>query len=70
MNRVVSESMARGGKREGAGRPKGNPDELYKRVTLTLSPKVFERVDAYALEDKQSRSASVEKLMTLGLKAV
>jgi hypothetical protein len=62
--------MARGGKREGAGRPKGNPDELYKRVTLTLSPKVFERVDEYALEHKLSRSAAVEKLMTLGLKAV
>jgi hypothetical protein len=61
--------MARGGKREGAGRPKGNPDELYRRVTLTLSPKVLKRVDDYALEHKMSRSAAVEKLLSLGFKA-
>jgi metal-responsive CopG/Arc/MetJ family transcriptional regulator len=60
--------MARGGKREGAGRPKGNPDELYRRVTLTLSPKVLERVDEYAAASGLTRSAAVEKLMTLGLK--
>ncbi len=60
--------MARGGKRTGAGRPKGNPDELYRRVTLTLSPKVLERVDEYAAASGLTRSAAAEKLMTLGLK--
>ncbi len=60
--------MARGGKREGAGRPKGNPDELYRRVSLTLSPDVLTLIDEYALEHKMSRSAAVEKLLVLGLK--
>ncbi len=60
--------MARGGKREGAGRPKGNPDELYRRVTLTLSPDALTLVDGYALEHTLTRSAAAEKLMTLGLK--
>jgi metal-responsive CopG/Arc/MetJ family transcriptional regulator len=60
--------MARGGKRPGAGRPKGNPDELYRRVSLTLSPDVLTLIDEYALEHKMSRSAAVEKLLVLGLK--
>jgi hypothetical protein len=61
--------MARGGKRPGAGRPKGNPDERFRRVSLTLSPDALTLLDEYALEHKLSRSAAVEKLMTLGLKA-
>jgi metal-responsive CopG/Arc/MetJ family transcriptional regulator len=61
--------MARGGKREGAGRPKGNPDELYRRVSLTLSPDMLERVDDYAAASGLTRSAAVEKLLSLGLKA-
>ncbi len=61
--------MARGGKREGAGRPKGNPDELYRRVSLTLSPDMLTLVDDYALEHKMSRSAAVEMLLGLGFKA-
>jgi hypothetical protein len=60
--------MARGGKRIGAGRPKGDPDELYRRVTLTLSPDALALIDAYALEHKMSRSAAVEKLCWVGLK--
>jgi hypothetical protein len=60
--------MARGGKRTGAGRPKGNPDELYRRVTLTLSPDALTLVDEYAAASGLTRSAAVEKLMTLGLK--
>ncbi len=59
--------MAKGGKREGAGRPKGNPDELYRRVTLTLSPKALEGVDDYAAGSGLNRSAAAEKLMMLGL---
>jgi hypothetical protein len=60
--------MGRGGKREGAGRPKGDPDELYRRVTLTVSPKVLKRVDEYAAASGLTRSAAVEKLLVLGLK--
>jgi hypothetical protein len=60
--------MTRGGKRHGAGRPKGDPDELYKRVTLTLSPDVLTLIDEYTLEHKMSRSAAVEKLCWVGLK--
>ncbi len=60
--------MARGGKREGAGRPKGNPDELYRRVSLTLSPDTLTLIDEYTLEHKMTRSAAVEKLLVLGLK--
>jgi hypothetical protein len=59
--------MARGGKREGAGRPKGNPDELYRRVTLTLSPRMLKRVDEYAAASGLNRSAAAEKLIMLGL---
>ncbi len=59
--------MARGGKREGAGRPKGNPDGLYRRVSLTLSPDILRLIDAYALEHKMNRSAAVEELARLGL---
>ncbi len=36
---------------------------------MTLSPDVLTLLDEYALEHKLSRSAAVEKLMTLGLKA-
>jgi hypothetical protein len=60
--------MARGGKRTGAGRPKGNPDELYRRVSLTLSPDVLTLIDEYTLEHKMTRSAAVEKLCWVGLK--
>jgi hypothetical protein len=60
--------MARGGKRPGAGRPPGNPDERFRRVSLTLSPDALALIDAFALEHKMSRSAAVEKLLVLGLK--
>jgi hypothetical protein len=60
--------MARGGKREGAGRPPGNPDERFKRVSLTISPDALALIDAYALEHKMSRSAAVEKLCWVVLK--
>jgi metal-responsive CopG/Arc/MetJ family transcriptional regulator len=59
--------MARGGKRKGAGRPKGDPDERFKRVSLTVSPDVLALIDAFALEHKMSRSAAVEELARLGL---
>jgi hypothetical protein len=38
-------------------------------VSLTLSPDALTLLDEYALEHKLSRSAAVEKLMALGLKA-
>jgi hypothetical protein len=60
--------MARGGKRTGAGRPKGNPNELYRRVTLTLSPATLTLVDEYAAASGLTRSAAVEKLALVGLK--
>jgi hypothetical protein len=60
--------MTRGGKRHGAGRPKGDPDERFKRVSLTLSPDALALIDAYALEHKMSRSAAIEKLCWVGLK--
>jgi hypothetical protein len=60
--------MARGGKREGAGRPKGNPAERFARVSLTLSPDTLKLIDAYALEHKLTRSAAVEKLLKTALK--
>ncbi len=67
LNPVTCKSMARGGKRKGAGRPKGDPDELYRRVSLTLGPTILERLDAYALEHKLNRSAAAELLLKLGL---
>lgn len=59
--------MARGGKRPGAGRPKGKPDDAFKKVSLSLSPDALELFDTYAREHKLSRSAAVEKLARLGL---
>jgi hypothetical protein len=59
--------MARGGKRPGAGRPPGNPDERFRRVSLTLSPDALALIDKYALENNLTRSAALEKLARLGL---
>lgn len=67
LNSVVSKSMARGGKRPGAGRPKGNPNETYRKVSLSLSPAMLNLIDGYASEHKLSRSAAAEKLLRLGL---
>jgi hypothetical protein len=58
--------MAKGGKREGAGRPPGNPEERFKRLSLTLSPDTLALIESYASEHKMSRSAAVEKLLSLG----
>jgi metal-responsive CopG/Arc/MetJ family transcriptional regulator len=60
--------MARGGKRTGAGRPAGNPDERYRKVSLSLSPEVLALIDEYAQAHEMSRSAAVEKLIGVGLK--
>ncbi len=59
--------MGRGGKRPGAGRPKGDSADLFKRVSVSLSPEVLGAVDRYASEYGLSRSAAVERLLTLGL---
>jgi metal-responsive CopG/Arc/MetJ family transcriptional regulator len=59
--------MARGGKRPGAGRPPGNPDERFRRVSLSLSPDALALVDEYAQAQGLSRSAAAEKLVKLGL---
>lgn len=61
--------MPRGGKREGAGRPKGNPDDLFQRVSITLSGSGLALIDAFAKSQRLSRSAAVEKLARLGLQA-
>ncbi len=56
--------MGRGGKRPGAGRPKGNADEKMRRVSLTLSPRALEALDRYAEDHRVNRSAAVENLIT------
>ncbi len=68
LNLVVSESMARGGKREGAGRPKGNSDEIFRKLSVSLSPEALILIDSYAKEQRLSRSAAIEKLCRVGLK--
>jgi hypothetical protein len=60
--------MPRGGKRKGAGRPPGNPDEAYQRVSITVSGPALIAIDEYAAENKLSRSAAIEKLCWVGLK--
>lgn len=60
--------MARGGKREGAGRPPGNPDEAFQRVSITVSGPALALIDAYAKSQRLSRSAAIEKLCRIGLK--
>jgi metal-responsive CopG/Arc/MetJ family transcriptional regulator len=59
--------MARGGARPNSGRPKGNPDETFRKVSLSLSPHALILFDSYASEQKLSRSAAIEKLARLGL---
>ncbi len=59
--------MPRGGKREGAGRPKGNPEEAYRRVSITVSGPALIAIDEFAVKNKLSRSAAIEKLCRVGL---
>ncbi len=59
--------MAKGGKRPGAGRPPGNPDEAFRKMSITISPNTLALIDEYALEHKLTRSAALEKLARLGL---
>jgi hypothetical protein len=61
--------MARGGKRPGAGRPKGNEADLFKRVSISLSSKTLSALDSYAKERDLTRSAVLKKLCSAGLKA-
>jgi metal-responsive CopG/Arc/MetJ family transcriptional regulator len=61
--------MARGGKRPGAGRPKGKSDETFRKVSLSFSPQTLNLIDSYASEQKLSRSAAVEKLCRAALKS-
>jgi metal-responsive CopG/Arc/MetJ family transcriptional regulator len=60
--------MPRGGKREGAGRPPGNPDEVYRRVSITLTPRVLLAIDNFAAKNKYTRSTAVERLVLEGLR--
>jgi hypothetical protein len=60
--------MPKGGKRAGAGRPKGNPEHAYQKVSLTLSPSALAAIDEYATASGLTRSAAVEKLCRVGLK--
>jgi hypothetical protein len=60
--------MARGGFRPGSGRPKGKPDEVFRKVSVSLSPEALILFEAYAKEHKLSRSAAIEKLALAGLK--
>jgi len=61
--------MARGGKREGAGRPKGNPSEAFQKVSVSLSGAALAAIDSYAKEQWLSRSSAVEVLCRAGLKS-
>jgi metal-responsive CopG/Arc/MetJ family transcriptional regulator len=61
--------MTKGGKRPGAGRPRGNPDEAMRRVSITLNPKALESLDRYAADKHgMNRSAAVEALIEAGTK--
>jgi metal-responsive CopG/Arc/MetJ family transcriptional regulator len=60
--------MPRGGKREGAGRPPGNPAEAYCKVSVSLSPGVLVAIDEFAAQNKYTRSTAVERLVLAGLK--
>jgi metal-responsive CopG/Arc/MetJ family transcriptional regulator len=61
--------MTRGGFRPGSGRPKGKPDDIFRKVSVSLSPDTLALIDSYAKEQRLSRSAAVEKLSRLGLKS-
>jgi metal-responsive CopG/Arc/MetJ family transcriptional regulator len=61
--------MARGGFRPGSGRPKGKPDETFRKVSVSISPDALALIDSYAKEQRLSRSAAIEKLARLGLKS-
>jgi metal-responsive CopG/Arc/MetJ family transcriptional regulator len=60
--------MAKGDKRVGAGRPPGNPELAARRVSVTLSPRVLLAIDDFAVKNKLSRSAAIERLCRVGLK--
>ncbi len=60
--------MPRGGQRLGAGRPPGNPEEAYCKLSVSLSPLALAAIDEFAAKNKLSRSAAIEKLALAGLK--
>ena len=64
-DRSRKRGFARGGKRQGAGRP---PVEEPAEVSSSrLPPALLEQVDRYALDHRMSRSATIAHLVELGL---
>ncbi len=57
---LTSKSMPKGGKRPGAGRPKGDPSELTRQVSVSMYPAEFTAIEEYAQRHKVSRSAAIE----------
>lgn len=57
---LIYKSMARGGKREGAGRPKARPGEKYQVKAFTLTPKTVRLLNARAKKDGRPMSHLVE----------
>jgi uncharacterized Zn finger protein (UPF0148 family) len=58
---------ARGGRRNGAGRPRA--DVEHERVTAVVPPALLQRLDAYATEHSLTRSGAVARLLDEGLPA-
>ena len=53
--------MARGGKRPGAGRPKGDSSKLTRQVSVSMYPADFMAIEDYAKRYKLSRSVAIER---------
>jgi hypothetical protein len=60
--------MPRGGKRPCAGRPPGNPEEAYCKLSVSISPLALAAIDEFAAVNRLSQSAAIEKLALVGLK--
>jgi hypothetical protein len=67
LNVVVLQSMAKGGKRTGAGRPRRDPSERTVKTSVSLDPRVLQLIDSYASREKLSRTAAIETLVQLGI---
>ncbi len=53
--------MPKGGKRPGAGRPKGDPSELARQVSVSMYPEEFTAIEEYAQRQRVSRSVAIER---------
>ncbi len=64
--------MARGGKREGAGRPPVAGDERGRQIKVILTPEQEQAIDALAarLGGERKKAAAIRRALSVGIAAL